>query len=490
LFSLSPTIKKAVKIQKNPLQLLKVCKRFVVFALYKIKTMQSKLNKSAHRAIVQELNKAIASFMGNNTDDAYIRLEALDKAKISPQAQGQVQKVFLLLLAGSLYDLATLKEILSLYGIKSNNYSKILQKLSHNQVYDVFMYSARTIFKTEFIKLLAQSGSSQSRAEITIVGDDSTFRQWLINAENDPFYGPFFSGQFKHTVSGFCVSLVGCVLSGTFYPLSFRLIPKTQPQPTKEKDNKEANDKTVKKERKKSLVEFEKGLKDVHDYITQLSKEAQQELPQLYVSIDSGFNNKELLDYCQTLEMITISVAVSSEILFYNEQRMNFQTLTETVFLPKELKYFNTLNEKTDNEANKLDKKPFLLRLKVFYQKLQRFVTILMFRLKGSKKVTIIFCYDKNVKAKTMRRHFFQRTQIEQFFRMVKHTLHIEQSTSDGYQSFIKKVAIFFLKAIFAFTFRNYCRKHIRRFKTYSFYKLRKNIVHHNADKTILIDLL
>lgn len=449
--------------------------------------MQSKLNKSAHRAIVQELNKAIASFMGNNIDAAFVRLEALDKAKISPQAQGQVQKVFLLLLTGSLYDLATLKEILSLYGIKSNNYSKILQKLSNKQVYDVFMYCARTIFKTEFIKLLAQSGSSQSRAEITLVGDDSTFRQWLINAENDPYYGLFFSGQFKHTVSGFCVSLVGCVLWGTFYPLSFRLIPKTQPKPKKEKDSKAANDKMVKKERKKSLIEFEKGLKDVHDYITQLSKEAQQELPQLYVSIDSGFNNKELLDYCQTLEMITISVAVSSEILFYNEQRMNFQTLIETVFLPKELKF---VEEQTDNKANKIEEKPFLLRLKVFYQKLQCFVTILMFRLKGSKKVTIIFCYDKNVKAKTMRRHFFQRTQIEQFFRMVKHTLHIEQSTSDGYQSFIKKVAIFFLKAIFAFTFRNYCRKHFRRFKTYSFYKLRKNIVHHNADKTVLIDLL
>ena len=453
--------------------------------------MQSKLNKLAHRAIIKELNKAISRFMGNNIDDAFVCLQALDKAKISPQSQGQVQKVFLLLLAGSLYDLATLKEILSLYGVKSNNYSKILQNLSHKQVYDVFVYSARAVFKTEFTQLLEQSDSSQSRAEITIVGDDSVFRQWLKKVENDPYFGIFFSGQYKKSVSGFCVSLVGCVLSGTFYPLSFRLVPKPEPKTEKETDSKKNKDKTVEdksaKERSKSLVAFEKGLKDVHDYITALSKEAKQELPQLYVSIDSGFNNKELLDYCQTLEMIAINVAKSTEVLLYKEKKMNFKTLIETVFLPEELKYYK---DNGGSRADKLEKKPFLLRLKVFYKKLDRFVTVLLFRLKGSEKVTIIFCYDKNVKSKTMRRHFFQRTQIEQFFRMVKHTLHIEQSTSDDYKSFIKKVAIFFLKAIFAFTFRNYCRKHIRRFKEFSFYKLRKNIVHHNADKDILIALL
>ena len=66
-------------------------------------------------------------------------------------------------------------------------------------------------------------------------------------------------------------------------------------------------------------------------------------------------------------------------------------------------------------------------------------VTIVIFRFNGSNKVTIIFCYAANIHAKTMRRRFFQRTQIEQFFRMVKHTLHIEQSTSTDSKSFIKK---------------------------------------------------
>jgi hypothetical protein len=430
--------------------------------------MQSKLDKSNSRAIVKELNKVIANFMDNKVADAIVGFEVLKAAKIPVEHQGDVQKVFLLLLAGTLYDLTTLKEILSLNGIKSTNYSKILKKLSHKQVYDLFMYSSRAIFKTEFSKLLAQSASSQSRAEITIVGDDSVFRQWLKNAENDPYYGSFFSGQFKHSVWGYCVSLVGVVLGGTFYPLSFRLIPKTQPKA----------EKTTEKERKKSLVELEKGVKEVHDFLCQLSKDAQKDLPPLYLSLDSGFNDKELLDYCETLHIVTISVAVSSEILFYKDQRMNFKTLAETVFLPEEKAYY---------EADESEKEPFCLRLRIFYQKLKQDVTILMFRLKGSKKVTIVFCYDKNIKGKTLRRHFFQRTQIEQFFRMVKHTLHIEQSTSNDYPSFIKKVATFFLKAIFAFTFRDYCRKHIRRFKKYSFYKLRKNIVYLNADKAILM---
>jgi hypothetical protein len=283
------------------------------------------------------------------------------------------------------------------------------------------------------------------------------------------------------------------VLNDTFYPLSFRLIPKPEQKvkKTTEKANQEDIDKekaaqekeAAEKKRKKSLIELEKGIKDVNNFIVQLCKEADEALPQLYLSVDSGFSNKALLDFCDNLHIIAISVAKPTEILFYNGERMNFKTLIETVFLSQEAEYNAQNNENGEKKA------PFLLRLKVFYQKLAEMVTIVIFRFNGSNKVTIIFCYDAIIHAKTMRRRFFQRTQIEQFFRMVKHTLHIEQSTSNDSKSFLKKVALFFLKAIFAFTFRDYCRKHFRRFKNYSFYKLRKNIVFHNIDKAILTDL-
>lgn len=429
--------------------------------------------------------------MNGNATRAFARIEAFENIKISVTEQARIHKVTLLLLVGMLYDITTLKELLSLYGIKSNNYSKIWQKLTHKQVYALFTMGSRSIFKEEFVKLLGQSESSQSRAEITIVGDDCTFQQWLKKAEEDPYYGVFFSGQYKKMVYGFCVSLVGIVLNSTFYPLSFQLIPKPEPKvkTTTQEDNQEdtekekavEKEKAAEKKRKKSLVALENGIKDVHNFIQQLSKEAEIALPQLYLSVDSGFSNKELFDFCDNLHIITISVAKSTEVLFYKGERMNFKTLIDTVFLAQEAAY---------NAENKGTKVPFLLRLKVFYQKLGAMVTIVIFRFNGSQKVTVIFCYDDIIHAKTMRRRFFQRTQIEQFFRMVKHTLQISQSKSEGYKSFNKKVALFFLKSIFAFSFRNHCRKHFKRFKNYSFYKLRKNIVHHNADKSILSDLL
>ena len=442
--------------------------------------MQNKERKANSRAIAKELNKAIDSFMHGQAESAFVSLNGLKLANIPVHEQGNVQKVGLLLLVGILFDITTLKELLSLYGIKSNNYSKIWQKLSHQQVYDLFCVGARTAFKEEFIKLLKQSVSSQSRAEITLVGDDSTFQQWLTDAENDPYYGVFFSGQYKKMVHGFCVSLVGIVLKGTFYPLSFSLIPKSEPKVKSEEKVDIEKKVEVEKKRKKSLIQLEKGIKSVHTFLLDITQAEKVVLPQLYSSLDGGFSNKELLDFCDGLKIITISVAKHTEVLLFQGQKMNFKTLIETVFLAKEADYY----------AESSSKKPFLLRLRVFYQKLGEEVTILIFRLNGSKKVTVIFCYDNIIHGKTMRRHFFQRTQIEQFFRMVKHTLHIDQSTSKDSNSFIKKVAIFFLKAIFAFSFRNYCRKHFRRFKNYSFYKLRKNIVFNDVDKSILTDLL
>jgi hypothetical protein len=519
--------------------------------------MQNKTNRLEKPTIQEELNKAMNCFMTHQIEEAIAVVNHLEMIKVPVSEQGKVQKVVMLLLLGTLYDIDTLKKLLSLLGIKSNNYSKIWQKLSHKQIYDLFVMSSRQLFSKEFTKLLGQSESSQSRAEITIVGDDSVFKQWLKNVENDPFYGKFFSGQFQKAVYGYCVSLVGVVLHDTFYPLSFSLVPKVQAKTAanaaklakntvktvenvvkttknavktvenavkttenvvkmtenavktvenalktvenavkivgnvvKTTENvvkttgnaaKTIEDEVKELERKKSLIQLEKGVKEVKSILVELSTDHKKELPTLYLSIDSGFNNKELLDFCEELKIIGICVAKGNEVLLYKDKKMNFRELIDTEFLKAEKAFYN--DKKNENKS-------FSLRLRVYYQKLKRFVTILIFRFNGSKKLTVIFSYDKNIFAKTLRRHFFQRTQIEQFFRMVKHTLYINQSKSTDYKSFIKKVAIFFLKAIFAFAFRDYCRKHFRRFKKFSFYKLRSNILHHNADKSMLLKWL
>jgi hypothetical protein len=440
----------------------------------------------AKKEVQRTLDKAIKDFMSNKVESCFARMNQLELAKIPVYDRGNVQKVALLLLVGTLFDLTTLREILTLYGIKSNKYGKIWQRLSHKQVYDLFVLGSRQHFKDSFSKLLKQSESSQSRAEITIVGDDSVFKQWLKgceNEENSEFYGKFFSGQYKTTVYGFCVSVIGVVLYGTFYPLSFSLVGKPVIKSVKSvKSVKSGSKDTVKsaKQRKKSLVELEKQIKEVVGFLSDLSEALGVVLPQLYISVDSGFNDKFLLDLCDSLNLIAISVVKMNEIVVYKDKTMNFATLRDTVFLRAERKFYR---DKSNEDE------PFSLRLSLFYKKLNRTVTVLIFRFNGSDKITIIFCYDAFIKAKTLRRRFFQRTQIEQFFRMLKHTLKISQSKSDGTHSFIKKLAVFFLKAIFAFAFRDYCRKHFRRFKNDSFYKLRLNILHHLDDKSIMLDL-
>ena len=187
--------------------------------------MQSKKNKNR---IQQELEKSVRSFMNNEAENAFVCLDNLEKMGIPKNERGNVQKVTLLLLAGTFYGIHTLKELLELYGVKKTKCTKIWRQLSHKQVYDLFVQGSRQVFQTAFEKLLKQSDASHSRASITIVGDDSIFQHWLKSAKNDPFYGKFFSGQFQKAVFGYCVSLVGVVLGDTFYPLTFSLVAKKE----------------------------------------------------------------------------------------------------------------------------------------------------------------------------------------------------------------------------------------------------------------------
>lgn len=420
------------------------------------------------KTIQEELNKAVKSFLNDKAETAFAHIENLEKMGIPKNERGNIQKVTLLLLAGTLYGINTLTELLDLYGVKKSKCSKIWQKLSHTQVYDLFVYGSRQVFQTEFTKYLQQSASNQSRSTMTIVGDDSIFQHWLKEAKNDPFYGKFFSGQFQKAVFGYCVSLVGVVLNDTFYPLTFSLVPKTDKNKPKD-------------ERKQSLVIMEKSIKEVVSLLGVMAEQIKKELPQLYISLDNGFNEKKLLDSCEKLKLIVLFVPGKSEIIHLDNKRMSFTELITTEFLPQEEAFYADTKNKN---------KSFLLRLRVFYKKLNRFVTILVFRFNKSRKVTIIFSNDKNIKSKTMRWHFFQRTQIEQFFRTVKHILKIRQSKSADEKSFRKKIALFFLKALFAFAFRNFCRNHFRRFKTFSFYKLKINVIFHNVDKAILADFI
>lgn len=384
---------------------------------------------------------------------------AVEKLGLSPRERGKVHKVVCLQLIGTLYGANNLTDLSAICGIKSNKASKIWQTLSHTQIQTLFNHAARAAFSEQFLALCRQSDASQSRAEATIVGDDSIFKHWFSDEEVGEYFARFFSGQSKSVVYGFCVNLAGIVLKDTFYPLVFSLVKR--------------------KESSKAILQA--NLEEIKGYLDQLIDQANKEsqtpikLPQLYLSVDSGLSDPNIIKWCEDKAIIFIGVVEKTHIFTTGwGAKGNFNDVLLPNFLREESFFYADKNNKG---------KPFTLRMRLYYRYLDKQVTVLLFRFNKSKTVSIIFSTDKDIKAITLRRRFFQRTHIEQFFRMVKHTLRIAQSTSLDTSSFRKKIALFFLKAIFAFSFRNFCRSRFKTFKNWGFQKLRRDIIYQNIDK-------
>ena len=421
--------------------------------------MHRQKKNDAKERFKKTLTKAVVLFSQKKVEESFELVLAVEKMDLSLRQRGQVHKVVCLQLIGTLYGANNLTELSAICGIKSNKASKIWQSLSHSQIQILFNYAARSAFSEQFLALCGQSDASQSRAEATIVGDDSIFKHWFSDEEVGEYFARFFSGQSKSVVYGFCVNLAGIVLKDTFYPLVFSLVKR--------------------KESSKSILQA--NLIEIKEYIDDLLDQANKDrqiplkLPQLYLSIDSGLSDPNIMDWCEDKAIIFIGVAEKTHIFTTTwGAKGNFHEVLLPNFLREEALFYADKNHKG---------KPFTLRMRLFYRYLGKNVTVLLFRFNNSKTVSIIFSTDKDIKAITLRRRFFQRTQIEQFFRMVKHTLRIAQSNTWDTSSFRKKIALFFLKAIFAFSFRNFCRTRFKCFKNWGFHKLRRDIIYQNIFK-------
>lgn len=103
----------------------------------------------------------------------------------------------------------------------------------------------------EELKKMSQKDSScWSKELVTVVLDDSVFKQWLqSNLEQkglDEYYGIFFSGQYRSTVHGYKIVTLGVVIDGIFHPLYFDFVLKKAEDKLVEKPTKVA-EKLVKK---------------------------------------------------------------------------------------------------------------------------------------------------------------------------------------------------------------------------------------------------
>lgn len=155
---------------------------------------------------------------------------------------------------GELVGLPTLNSILVKFGIKSNlhqiKYKGLCKHLTISKVRKMYEYVFEHQLIEELKKMSQKDSSCWSKKLVTVVLDDSVFKQWLqSNLEQkglDEYYGIFFSGQYRSTVHGYKVVTLGAVIDGIFYPLYFDFVRKKVEGVETEKSTKVA-EKLVKK---------------------------------------------------------------------------------------------------------------------------------------------------------------------------------------------------------------------------------------------------
>lgn len=131
-------------------------------------------------------------------------------------------------------------------------------------------------------------------------------------------------------------------------------------------------------------------------------------IPTIAFSCDNRYNSLALSETCHKANLSYISVPKKSEKIQIHGKIYKIDQYIEKVFIVKEQEY---LEKCKDNSG--LTQEPFFQRVMATCCKQNREIVFLFFRFNGSKKVSVIYCLDKTIFAKTLRHHWFERTQID-----------------------------------------------------------------------------
>ena len=325
----------------------------------------------------------------------------------------KLEKLLQVLILGQLIGLPTLNSILFKFGIRSNyhqiNCVKLYNSLTDRKIRQIFEY----VFEQQFISVLEdmskKDSSCWSKKSVTAVIDDSVFRQWLEQS-TDEYYGRYFSGQFRTTVYGYKVVTLGVEMAGVLYPVYFDFV---------------RNDKTEK------AVEVAKKLIKRWGALVEKLKNQGVELPIIHLSCDNGYREICLSQSCEDNHLSYISVPKKSHLIEFSGQKTKLSNWLSDHYLKLE-----QAHQETQKELPVQERTPFTYRFRAHYCSQNREVTFLAFRLNGSKKVSIIYSTDKPIFAKTLRRHWFDRSYIEQFFKLLKHVLRIQEARTTNKKDF------------------------------------------------------
>lgn len=215
-------------------------------------------------------------------------------------------------------------------------------------------------------------------------------------------------------------------------------------------------------------------------------KEKGCKIPIIALSCDNGYNSAELKESCQNASLAYISVPKKTDKIEVNGVVYKIKDYIETVFLVEQTAY-----EEEAKGNPEINQSPFYQRVRAnYYSKNITNAVFLFFRFNGSKKVSVIYCPDKNIFAKTLRHHFFQRTQIEQFFRLLKHSLQIAQAKTTTKHEFELKLLRFNWVALHTQLLTRYLRKKLKQHTKYGFERFRRLIIAQLGELDILKQLL
>jgi len=119
----------------------------------------------------------------------------------------------------------------------------------------------------------------------------------------------------------------------------------------------------------------------------------------------------------------------------------------------------NNPSATTELATNSQPETPYTWRLSGEYKSQNRKVVLLFFRLNKSKKVSVIYSTSLPIFSKTLRRHWFNRRYIEQFFKLLKHSMKIQYTIIRTKEAFEKKVSVFMFLGFYLQLFVGYVRK-------------------------------
>jgi hypothetical protein len=385
---------------------------------------------------------------------------------------------------------------------------------------------------------------------VTAVLDASVFKHLMSGEDASGYHDSWFSGQNGCVVSGFKVHTIGIVIHGIFHPLAYDferpvkgksleiakkalqkallLWKKTQSQllkwhqktknaPVKRSIKaqtaydlkKKAEQTTLERTQQQAFEVLERARQAVkalelvaksQDFAAavscrllnrlgdfwQKSRKKYPDLPKkLFLSVDNGYNKPEILECSTQNELTLLCVPKKTELFEREGLKQSLQKWIDLEYLEREIAHSDASKDRGSVS------KPFTWRVKAQYTAQAIPVTLLFFRLNRSDKVSVIYCpdtHDPTIFAKTMRHHWFDRTQIEQFFRTVKHILKIQEAKIQFFFEMDIKIGRFFGLALDAQIFTKQIRKTCKKLRKVGFKQLIKHFIFNMKPLEIIQD--